>query len=111
MFKEQINVGAIDCKNEGKELCSLYDIHQYPSLKYISLEEDHSGKVYTFSDTRNMQMLEKFSLLDGYKQANWKEIPHEVGIEDRLSILTGKAVSADSVRPDKIEETAETTFT
>ena len=81
MHKDEVNVGSVDCKNgEGRPLCSLYDVNSYPSLKYISLSDDGTSKVYTYSDTRNQVMLEKFALQDGYTQANWKEIPHEVGI-------------------------------
>ena len=49
-------------------------------------------------------MLEKFALGNGYTQSNWKEIPHEDGIADRLAVLTGKAEGADSARPDSVTE-------
>ena len=71
LYQAEVNVGSVNCL-KNKELCVLYGVKSYPTLQYFSAED---SKVYTFSDSRKMDLLEKFALQEGYKKANWKLIP------------------------------------
>ena len=84
--KDEINVGRVDCIDKnGKPLCNKYDVQAFPTLKYFP--NDNSKKVYLFSDSRNLEMAEKFALEDGYLKANYMNIPEEKGLMERLSKL------------------------
>ena len=56
-------------------MCDLYDIRSYPTLKYFPVDQENTGKVYTFTETRKIEILEKFALEGGWRKATWKDIP------------------------------------
>ena len=55
---EKINVAHVDCTNkESQELCGLFGIRAYPSVKLLS-----GSNVYTFRGPRNFDTLVDFSV-------------------------------------------------
>ena len=58
-------MGEIDCKNDDSHpLCTVYDVHNYPTIKYFSVDtaDGNTGKMYDFEGKREMERLEAFAL-------------------------------------------------
>ena len=83
-------------------MCDLFGIRSFPDLKYIDINtttEGNEGQVYSYSESRSWQMLEKFSLEGGYKSGNYKPIPNEQLKEDKLKSLESKASEPEASKP------------
>ena len=62
----------------SKSLCKLYGIRGYPTLKYITADDDpENPRVYEFSGKRSINKLEDFVGYEGYKKEDAKELPRE----------------------------------
>ena len=81
-------------------MCKLFKVGSYPTLNYFTddlLQLDGPAKFYRFADNRNMATLEKFTLDNGYLDANWKHVPEDDEAKERTPIINFSAISEELV--------------
>jgi protein disulfide-isomerase-like protein len=52
--KDSLNVAKVDCtSDQGKALCSEYEIRGYPTLLYFPSDPEHSDKYFKYAGPRS----------------------------------------------------------
>ena len=84
--QDEINIGSIDC-SANKQLCQLFDLDVFPTLRYFPIEETEGQKVsylYPKNEKREFDNLEIFSLEGEYEYHEWSLLPREKDLMNRL---------------------------
>lgn len=77
--RDDLNVAKVDCTTDnGKALCSEYEVRGYPTLLYFPTQVDENGKYYKYSGQRSIDHLEKFALTNEFMEADAELIPRRL---------------------------------
>lgn len=99
LHTSELNVGKVDCTtDEGKPLCSDYEIRGFPTVLFFPAEEGLNDRYFTYEGMRSLEDLEDFALKGSFKHSEHESIPRRLeGMEyyQRQIQLIGRELKSE----------------